>query len=94
MERWQVRIQSSLIMEQESSASRASSLASDLYQIGRAMTTEELESVIESLTLDQSTRLLDRQPAQSIPNRHARPPIHFRLPRHPTHLQSKHARVS
>ncbi len=53
LERWQVRIQSSLIMEQESSASRASSLASDQYQIDRAMTTEELESVIESLTLDQ-----------------------------------------
>lgn len=53
LERWQVRIQSSLIMEQESSASRASSLASDHYQMGRVMTTEELESIIESLTLDQ-----------------------------------------
>lgn len=53
LERWQVRIQSSLIMEQESSASRASSLASDFYQIGRAMTTKELESLIESLTLDE-----------------------------------------
>jgi predicted Zn-dependent peptidase len=53
LDRWQVRIQSSLIMEQESSASRASSLASDFYQIGRVMTTEELESVIESLTLPE-----------------------------------------
>jgi predicted Zn-dependent peptidase len=53
LERWQVRIQSSLIMEQESSGSRASSLASDFYQIGRAITTEELEAVIEALTLDQ-----------------------------------------
>jgi len=53
LERWQVRIQSSLIMEQESSASRASSLASDFYQLGRAMTTEELESIIESLTTEQ-----------------------------------------
>jgi predicted Zn-dependent peptidase len=52
LERWQVRIQSLLIMEQESSASRASSLASDYYQIGRPMTTAELESAIESLTLD------------------------------------------
>ena len=43
LERWQVRIQSLLIMEQESSASRASSLASDYYQIGRPMTTAELE---------------------------------------------------
>ncbi len=52
LERWQVRIQSLLIMEQESSASRASSLASDYYQIGRPVTTAELESAIESLTLD------------------------------------------
>ena len=52
LERWKVRIESSLIMEQESSASRTSSLASDFYQIGRPMTTMELETVIESLTLD------------------------------------------
>ena len=52
LDRWKVRIESSLIMEQESSVSRASSLASDYYQIGRVMTTEELESKIESLTLD------------------------------------------
>jgi predicted Zn-dependent peptidase len=53
LDRWKVRIQSGLIMEQESSASRASSLASDLYQVGRVLTTEELESTIESITLDQ-----------------------------------------
>ncbi len=52
LERWKVRIQSGLIMEQESSASRAGSIASDWYQIGRVMTTEEIESKIESLTLD------------------------------------------
>ncbi len=53
LERWQVRIQSGLIMEQESSASRASSLASDFYQLGRTMTTEELEAIIEGLTVQQ-----------------------------------------
>jgi predicted Zn-dependent peptidase len=53
LERWKVRIQSSLIMEQESSASRASSLASDQYQLGRVMSTDELESIIESLTLEE-----------------------------------------
>lgn len=53
LERWQIRIQSLLIMEQESSASRASSLASDYYQVGRPITTQELESAIESLTVDQ-----------------------------------------
>ncbi|MGB7346474.1 MAG: pitrilysin family protein [Pirellulaceae bacterium] len=52
LDRWKVRIESGLIMEQESSASRASSLVSDFSQLGRAMTTEELEAAIESLTLD------------------------------------------
>jgi len=53
LRRWQTRIQSLLIMEQESSASRASSLASDYYQIGHPISTKELESAIEALTLDQ-----------------------------------------
>ena len=52
LERWKVRIQSNLIMEQESSASRAASLASDFIQLGRVMPTAELESRIESLTPD------------------------------------------
>ncbi|WP_235034344.1 M16 family metallopeptidase [Roseiconus lacunae] len=52
LDRWKVRIESALIMEQESSASRASSLASDFIQLGRAMPTEELSQLIESLTLD------------------------------------------
>lgn len=53
LERWKVRIQSSLIMEQESANSRAGSLASDQFQLGRVMPTEELESIIESVTLEQ-----------------------------------------
>ncbi|NND97533.1 MAG: insulinase family protein [Pirellulaceae bacterium] len=51
LDRWKVRIESGLIMEQESSASRASSLVSDFYQLGHPLTTAELESMIESLTL-------------------------------------------
>ncbi|EMI22398.1 processing peptidase [Rhodopirellula maiorica SM1] len=51
LERWKVRIQSNLIMEQESSASRASSIASDYFQLGRVLSTSELEQIIESLTL-------------------------------------------
>lgn len=53
LDRWKVRIQSSLIMEQESAGSRAGSLASDLFQLGRVVPTEELEAVIEAITLDQ-----------------------------------------
>ncbi len=53
LERWKVRIQSSLIMEQESAGSRASSIASDQFQLGRVMPTEELEAAIESIQLQQ-----------------------------------------
>lgn len=62
LDRWKVRIQSGLIMEQESSASRASSLASDLYQVGRVLTTEELESTIESISLDDIRGYWDSNP--------------------------------
>ena len=51
LDRWKVRIESGLIMEQESSSSRANSLASDFYQIGRAIPTEELSESIAAITL-------------------------------------------
>jgi len=64
LDRWKVRIESGLIMEQESSRSRASSLASDFLQLGRVMTTEELESEIESLTLDNVRDYWNANPPQ------------------------------
>jgi len=64
LDRWKVRIQSALIMEQESSASRASSLASDFVQLGRVMTTEELESEIESLTVAEIRDYWQQHPPQ------------------------------
>lgn len=62
LDRWKVRIESGLIMEQESSASRASSLASDFFQLGRAMSTEELSGIIESLTLQGVKDYWDNHP--------------------------------
>ncbi|WP_372896593.1 M16 family metallopeptidase [Stieleria sp.] len=62
LDRWKVRIESGLIMEQESSASRASSLASDFYQIGRAMPTAELSEIIEALTLDDVKGYWEQHP--------------------------------
>ncbi|MCS7467794.1 insulinase family protein [Stieleria sp. ICT_E10.1] len=62
LDRWKVRIESGLIMEQESSASRASSLASDFYQIGRAMPTAELSEIIEALTLDDVKGYWEKHP--------------------------------
>ena len=62
LDRWKVRIESGLIMEQESSASRASSLASDFFQLGRAMPTEELSKIIESLTLAEVKEYWENHP--------------------------------
>lgn len=66
LERWKVRIQSSLIMEQESAGSRAGSLASDLFQLGRVIPTEELERSIESITLDQIREYYQTNSPESI----------------------------
>jgi predicted Zn-dependent peptidase len=64
LDRWKVRIESSLIMEQESSASCAASLASDFYQLGRTMTTQELSQQIESLTLGDVRDYWQSHPAR------------------------------
>lgn len=52
LDRLKVRVQSSLIMEQESSWSRVSSLISDWYHRGRIVSMAELEQRIESLRID------------------------------------------
>jgi len=53
LDRWKVRMQSGLILEQESSWSRVSSLISDWYHRGRVVTMDELERRIERLTVDE-----------------------------------------
>lgn len=53
LERFKVRVQSALIMEQESSWSRVSSLISDWYHLGRVVTMREFEKRIEALTVDE-----------------------------------------
>jgi predicted Zn-dependent peptidase len=52
LDRLKVRVQSSVIMEQESSWSRVSSLISDWYHRGRVVTMRELEERIESLRVE------------------------------------------
>jgi len=53
LERLKVRVQSSLIMEQESCASAVASMLSDWYHRGRVVTAREIEAIIESLTVEQ-----------------------------------------
>lgn len=62
LDRWKVRVQSGLIMEQESSASRASSIASDQLQLGRVMSPAEIEAIIESLTCESIREEWTRMP--------------------------------
>src|SRR2546421_210835 len=50
VERVQAGIKSSLIMQQESTSSRAFALASDWYYLGRVRTFDELQSAIDALT--------------------------------------------
>lgn len=50
LERLKVRVQSGLIMEQESSASRASSMVSDWYHLKRVVQAAEIERRIDAIT--------------------------------------------
>jgi predicted Zn-dependent peptidase len=68
LERQKVRVQSGLIMEQESSASRASSMASDWYHLQRIMLAEEIERRIDAITSDDI-----------VAHWKAHPPGHYRI---------------
>lgn len=65
LERWKVRVQSSLIMEQESCASAVASMLSDWYHRGRVVTAREIETIIESLTVDQVVDYWRNHPPKS-----------------------------
>jgi predicted Zn-dependent peptidase len=53
LQRCKARAKSSLIMQQESTTSRASSLARDMYHLGRVVTLDEINAQIDSLTTSQ-----------------------------------------
>ncbi|QEG38950.1 M16 family metallopeptidase [Roseimaritima ulvae] len=65
LRRLKVRVQSNLIMEQESSASRASSMVSDWFHLGRVMSAAELERRIESVRGDEVMAYWKQCPPQS-----------------------------
>ena len=51
LDRLKVQIRSSLVMQQESSRSRASSIAGDWFHLGRARTLQEVNELVNSLTI-------------------------------------------
>ena len=50
LDRLKARIKSTLVMQQESSAARSSSIARDWYHLGRARTLDEVEQLIDRLS--------------------------------------------
>ena len=53
LQRCKARAKSSLIMQQESTTSRASSLARDIYHLDRVVTLDEINARINALTTEQ-----------------------------------------
>ena len=64
LDRCKARAKSSLIMAQESTGSRASSLARNWYHLGRTITLEEVRSKIEGLTVKTVLDYVHAHPAK------------------------------
>jgi predicted Zn-dependent peptidase len=60
--RLKARIKSGLIMQQESTSSRSSSIARDWYHLGRVRTLDELGRQVDGLTAKSINDYLDRHP--------------------------------
>ena len=57
LDRFKVRIQSNLVMQQESSASRAAVMANDWYFLGRTLEPEEIQQRIDAVSPEGIARL-------------------------------------
>src|SRR5206468_592403 len=64
VERVQAGLKSSLIMQEESTSSRAGSLASDWYYLGRVRSFDEIKAGIDSLTPKRLLEHVRRHPAK------------------------------
>lgn len=62
LDRLKARIKSALIMQQESSSARSSSIARDWYHLGRARSLRELEELIDQLTHQSINAYLAEHP--------------------------------
>jgi predicted Zn-dependent peptidase len=65
VQRVRAGLKSSLIMAQESTSSRALSLASDWYYLARVRSFDEIQAAIDSLTADTIVGHLHRCPPQN-----------------------------
>jgi len=62
LDRLKARIKSALVMQQESSSARSSSIAFDWYHLGRARTLDEVERLIDALTSNSINAYLREHP--------------------------------
>ncbi len=62
LDRLKARIKSGLIMQQESSSARSSSVARDWYHLGRARTLDEVERLLDELTHEDINAYLAEHP--------------------------------
>jgi len=62
LSRLKARIKSALVMQQESSYGRSSSLARDWYHLGRGRTLDELERHVEELTCESINTYVAEHP--------------------------------
>lgn len=62
--RLKVQVRSSLVMQQESSRSRAASISSDLFHLGRARTLDEINQLINDLTVERINDYLATHPPE------------------------------
>ncbi len=65
LERTKVGLRAALVMQDESSRSRAASIARDLYLIGRVRTLDEIEAQIAAVDLTRINRYLAANPYQN-----------------------------
>jgi len=62
LDRLKVRLKSTLVMQQESSSSRCSSIAGDWYHLGRVRSLDEVQDIIGSLTAAKINEYLAAHP--------------------------------
>jgi predicted Zn-dependent peptidase len=62
LDRLKARIKSALIMQQESSSSRSSSIARDWYYLGRVRPLEEVSRLVDALSQDSINAYLSQHP--------------------------------
>ncbi|MGD0655864.1 MAG: pitrilysin family protein [Thermoguttaceae bacterium] len=62
LDRLKARIKSALVMQQESSSARSSSIAFDWYHLGRARTLDEVEQLIDALSSQSINAYLKEHP--------------------------------